>query len=90
MHNAKTDRNQKETVKALLFAGFTVQDLSKVGKGCPDLLVGFRGKNYLIEVKNGAKAKLTGPQPVWHAKWEGHVCVIHSLAELGIFMEQIK
>lgn len=42
----RTDGNQAEIVRALRSAGATVQTLHTVGKGCPDLVVGFRGNNY--------------------------------------------
>lgn len=43
------DANQPEIVAALHAVGATVQHLHEVGHGCPDILVGFRGKNYLID-----------------------------------------
>ncbi|HJP47915.1 hypothetical protein [Acinetobacter venetianus] len=42
---AKIDANQTEIVKALRKFGASVQSLASTGKGCPDLLVGFRGMN---------------------------------------------
>ena len=53
-----------------------------VGKGCPDILVGRNGMNYLIEIKDGNKPKsaqkLTPDQVEWHEKWNGSVVVINS------------
>ena len=43
------DANQPEIVAALRAAGATVQHLHEVGQGCPDILAGFRGRNYLID-----------------------------------------
>lgn len=51
----RIDANQPDIVKALRKMGAFVQSLAAVGDGCPDLLVGFRGKTYLIEVKDGDK-----------------------------------
>jgi len=72
---AKTDRNQTEIVDALRKFGATVQSLAAVGKGTPDLLVGFEGETYLMEVKDGKKPpsgrKLTPDQEVWHGNWTG-------------------
>jgi hypothetical protein len=53
---AKVDANQREVVAALRGAGATVQLLHAVGEGCPDLLVGYRGGNYLLEVKGRQQA----------------------------------
>jgi hypothetical protein len=73
---AKVDANQAAIVQALRTLGCSVQSLAAQGSGVPDLLVGIRGKNYLVEVKDGAKApsarKLTQDQVAWHAAWQGH------------------
>jgi hypothetical protein len=67
---AKTDNNQKAIVATLRAMGCSVQVLSGVGKGVPDLLVGFHNQNMLMEVK-GLKGKLTPDQIVWHGDWHG-------------------
>lgn len=80
---AKVDRNQSEIVKALRQMGATVQPLHAVGQGCPDLLVGWRGRNVLIEVKDWKAAPsdrvLTGPQEEWHGGWKGQVAVVETV-----------
>ena len=79
---AKVDRNQAEIVKAFRKVGASVQVLSAVGKGCPDILVGWRGHNFLVEIKDGEKCPsgqaLTADQRNWHAKWAGHAIVANS------------
>lgn len=73
-------------MKALRQVGATVEDLHKVGNGCPDLIVGFRGCNYLIEVKTPTGKRKPG-QVDWHNDWRGHVatvsCVEQALAVIG-------
>lgn len=82
---AKTDRNQTEVVNALRQVGASVQSLAATGKGCPDLLVGYRGINYLMEVKDGDKPpsarELTIDQKHWHSLWRGSVYVVKSTDE---------
>ena len=77
---AKTDYNQKSIVQALRTAGASVQSLAATGKGCPDLLVGYGGINYLMEVKDGNKVpsaqKLTIDQEHWHSVWKGAVHIV--------------
>ena len=72
---ARTDANQTQVIIALRAAGATVQSLSAVGDGVPDLLVGFRGQTYLMEVKDGQKVPskrlLTDDQINWHEQWRG-------------------
>lgn len=82
---ARTDQNQVEIVKALRQVGASVQSLAAVGKGCPDLLVSFRGRNHLIEVKDGSKPpsarRLTKDQKVWHKLWAAPVHVVTGIDE---------
>jgi Holliday junction resolvase len=92
---AKVDANHTEIVKGLRQSGCTVLDLSAVGKGCPDLLIGRCGYNLLMEVKDGSKPKsarkLTGDQIAFFAKWRGNVQVVKSLQEaIDIINETIK
>ena len=72
---AKVDANQEEIVSALRAVGASVQSLAPVGKGCPDLLVGFRGSNYLLEVKAG-RGQPNDLQQRWHTEWCAPVFVV--------------
>jgi Holliday junction resolvase len=75
MRAAKVDANHVQVVEALRSAGATVQSLAGVGKGVPDLLVGYRQTTLLMEVKDGQKSpsqrKLTEDQLKWHREWNG-------------------
>ena len=79
---SKVDANQREVVAALRGAGASVQLLHAVGEGCPDLLVGYKNLNLLLEVKDGSKPpsaqKLTPQQEVWHRDWRGQRVVVNS------------
>lgn len=85
MRAARIDANQPEIVAGLRAIGATVQPLHTVGKGCPDILVGYRGRNYLIEIKDGRKPPsarmLTPDQDEWHGEWRGQVTVASSLED---------
>lgn len=76
----RVDANQREIVRSLRLAGASVHILSEVGDGCPDILVGWRGKNYLLEIKTDS-GKLTKDQEDWHREWRGEVSIVRSLAE---------
>ena len=82
---ARVDDNHAEIIRALLAVGATVVDTSAVGAGCPDLLVGYRGVNFLIEIKDGAKPKsarqLTQAQESWFALWRGRAAVVIDVDE---------
>ena len=83
---AKVDANQPGTVKALRDAGMTVAVTSGLGKGFPDLVVGFRGLTCLIELKDGEKPpsaqKLTADEIQFRDSWAGHWCQAGSAEEI--------
>ena len=84
----RVDANQAEIVDALRKAGATVQDLHEVGKGCPDILVGYYTYEYcdltevniLMEIK-APGGKLNKREQEWHNSWRGQVVVVHSIEE---------
>lgn len=88
MRAARVDENQREVVAALRAAGASVQSLASVSAapGCPDLLVGYRGATYLLEVKDGSKPpsarNLTPYEAAWHMRWRGRpVAVVESVED---------
>jgi hypothetical protein len=85
---AKVDESQPGIVKALRAAGASVESTAAVGSGFPDLVVGYRGRNYLMEVKNHKRPglarhrwKLSGVQPEWHRAWGGQVATVRDPEE---------
>jgi len=92
VRKAKVDDNQREVVRVLRDAGASILHLHRVGGGCPDLAVGFRGATYLLEIKDGCKPpsaqKLTPAQTDWFRDWRGHAVIVNSpeaaLAAIGL------
>lgn len=80
VYAARADANQREIVEALRGVGATVQHLHTVGRGCPDLVVGFRGRNYLLELKS-KRGRLTDAGRAWHERWRGQVVVVRGVDE---------
>ena len=77
-HKASLDANHTEIVAGLRHIGATVVDLAKVGKGCPDLLVGWRGKTYLMEIKTKT-GHMRATQEQFFRSWSGgHIAVVRS------------
>ena len=72
---AKRDANEAEIVRLLRQIGCKVVHLSD--KDIPDLLVGFMGSNYLMEVKITGK-KLTPGQRDFHDAWRGQIDVVRT------------
>lgn len=80
--NPKRDANESDIVKALEQVGAFVTPLS--GQGTPDLLVLYKSKTLLLEVKIPKVGKLTPHQIEWHARAlnEGiKVFVVHNPLE---------
>jgi len=82
---ARIDSNQPEIVKALRQIGATVATTHMMGRGFPDIIIGFKGKNYLAEIKDGSlvpsKRKLTDDELEFHTMWQGQIHVINSVDE---------
>ena len=81
----RRDDNEREIVSTLRACGATVHRLDGAA-GLPDLLVGFRGVTYLLEVKaehgrsgKGARKTRSGlreTQEAWHWTWNGRPVVV--------------
>ena len=67
------DANQDAIVKGLRALGASVAITSGHGYGLPDLIVGWRGETYLLEVKNaaGRGTKLTANEQHFVDNWRG-------------------
>ena len=83
---AKVDGNQPAIVKALRDHGCSVQSLAAVGKGCPDILVGYQSRNYLFEIKDPQledkrRHEFTPAQVKWHDQWLGQAHKIFTADE---------
>jgi len=95
MAGKRVDINQSMIVEALRRAGASVQVLSEVGKGVPDLLIGVtthRGKavNVLVEIKNPAgRCDLTDAETRWIESWRGQVAICRTPEEVLAVLEDI-
>lgn len=78
----RVDANQKDLVELLRALGASVQPLHTVGKGTPDALIGYKGRNLLAEIKNPemppSARKLTPDEKRWHSAWKGQVAIIET------------
>lgn len=66
---SKVDGNQAEIVQGLRDVGVAVYCAHAVGRGFPDLVVAFRGRVYLLEVKT-ADGELTLEQRRFFSEWK--------------------
>jgi len=80
-YRKKIDVNQPEIVDHFRKFGASVTHLHAVHGGVPDLLIGYQGKNYLIEVKS-EKGNLNELQVAYFDNWNGQACVIRNKNEV--------
>ena len=92
MRARKIDDNQNEIVKMLRRIGCSVAITSMVGKGMPDLLIGFRKKNFLFELKDGNKTesrkRLTPDEEKFFNTWQGQVNKVETFDEILKIIQQ--
>jgi hypothetical protein len=81
----KVDANQLQIVEYARSLGASVQHLHGVGRGVPDLVIGYKGKNYLAEVK-GLKGKLNELQVKWFTEWSGQAQVVKNKEDIDTLL----
>lgn len=88
---ARLDGNHTEIVSALREAGASVASLASLGKGRPDILVGWKHRNFLFEIKDPtqkpSKRVLTQEEKDWHVVWCGQISVIETAEQAFAIME---
>ncbi|GAB2866134.1 hypothetical protein [Hymenobacter ruber] len=82
---ARVDSNQPEIVNAVRRIGASVLHLHQL-KNCFDLLVGYRGKTFLMEVKDPSqppsKRQLTEGEAAFRDSWRGSAYhIVHTADE---------
>jgi Holliday junction resolvase len=79
---ARVDANHAEIVRALRSVGCSVLDLSRVGSGCPDLLVGWKGRQMVLMEVKVDKGELNAEQVTFADAWRGiEPVVVRSVKE---------
>lgn len=87
MRIRKADNNQSELVKQMRkIPGVKVAHTHTVGKGFPDVVISFRGTNYLLEIKDPSKPKsarkLTPDEERFHGEWTGSIHIVETLNDV--------
>jgi hypothetical protein len=87
MRVRKVDANQAQLVEQLRqIPGLTVAHTHTIGKGFPDLVVAYKGVNYLLEVKDPNKPpsakKLTPDEQKFHQSWTGRIAVVETVEDV--------
>lgn len=74
---ARIDANQPEIVKALRKLDGVSVELDK-----DDILVGYQGATYWIEIKTGPKAKIKESQKKLVENWQGHYAICWNIDQI--------
>lgn len=84
----RTDGNQGKIVEVARGLGASVACSHMVKNGFPDLVIGWRGHNLLVEVKSDV-GRLTQDQLVWQEDWRGPVHIVRSTEEMAELLSAI-
>jgi hypothetical protein len=88
--NQHRDANHKAIVAALTYHGCIVADLANAGGGVPDVLCGFRGVLFLVEIKT-ATGSLSKKQREFFDQWtEYPALVLRSSDDVFDVMEVLR
>ena len=94
MRARKVDDNQAEIVAVLRGGGLSVAVTSMVGDGFPDLVAGGFDRNYLIEIKDGAKSpsrrRLSPAEQAFHDAWRGQITTLESADDAIGFLRDVR
>jgi len=81
-YSRKSDANQQQIMDELRQLGVSVRSIHRLGEGLPDLLCGFQGRNYLLEVKQpGKRDDLTEAEAAFSHSWRGQTDIITTTEE---------
>lgn len=83
---AQRDLNEPKIVKILEAHGIQVH---LIDLPC-DAMVNFKGWTYLVEIKNGPKAKLSKTQEKFHKKWLGKIHILSTDTEAEDFAKGVR
>ncbi len=89
---SRVDRNQAEIVEAFRRYGASVAHTHQLGKGFPDLVVGYHGQNWLIEVKDWMKPQsqraLTPAEKEFRDNWRGTYHIVETIGDVAALIEE--
>jgi hypothetical protein len=79
--SGRLDENHTSILRTLQCVPYcSAQSIASLRNGAPDILVGFRQKNFLLEVKT-EQTDLNEREAEWHRNWRGRVSVVRSSLE---------
>ena len=90
---AKVDKNHGAIVDALRSLDFSVSSTAAIGQGFPDVVCGYGGRTFLVEIKDGSRKpsarKLNEAQVKFRDEWKGDYTVLESVDDVRDFHEEV-
>jgi hypothetical protein len=85
-HRNRRDANEPQIFAILRAHGIQVHSIDRP---C-DAMCGYKGQTFLVEVKDGPKAKLTATQQPFHDSWTGGIVILDSEDAATSWAQQIR
>lgn len=90
---ARVDGNHSAIIKRLRELGMAVADTSRLGKGFPDIVVGWRGVNGMFEIKDPSRIpserRLTDDEQRFFDGWKGQIAKVETAEEVEAIMQRL-
>jgi hypothetical protein len=94
MRARRVDANHNPIIAVFREAGFSVYDASAFGRGFPDCVLGYEGRSFLVEIKDGSRIpserKLKPTQKRFADGWKGHYKVIETIEQALAWCNETK
>jgi len=87
---ARADTNQPDIVRKLRSLGASIWHTHTIGRGGPDIVIGYCGVNVLAEIKRDEREPLTTAEFKFHAAWRGRIVRLTNECEAAQLLEQIR
>lgn len=88
MRAKKVDAVHQVIAQAFRSCGCSVLSIAPIGCGAPDLVVGFRGRTVLVEVK-AEKGKLNERQREFWRDWKGRIVIARTTEDVERIMQTL-
>lgn len=81
MRARRKDNNHNDITKTLSKMKISHKDTHMIGNGFPDLIIGFMGVNFLVEIKTN-NGTLTDKEEDFFEFWEGDVILARNVVDV--------
>jgi hypothetical protein len=77
-------------VRCLRSLGASIWHTHTIGRGGPDIVIGYCGINVLAEIKRDEREPLTPAEVKFHAAWRGRIVRLTNECEAAQLLEQMQ